>query len=72
MTTMKKYGFLIIIAFLLGGCASSEKKQDYSPSPSTIQSNESGDKVQQKIDKRIADIQKEKSGKYRIQSLMGH
>ena len=66
---MKRYFLLIAVSLFIGSCASTEKKQDYSPSPANIQSNESGDKVQQKIDQRVSDIQKEKSGKYRIQSL---
>ncbi|MDX9755804.1 MAG: hypothetical protein RBU29_17700 [bacterium] len=65
---MKPIFALFVLAVLLAGCSSAEKKESYTPSPSTIEA-EAKDPLQEKIDKRMEQIHSERSGKYRLRSL---
>ena len=66
---MKNFALSLIVAFLFASCASSDKKQDYTPSPATMETSENQE-VQQKIDRRMNEIEREMNSKIRLRSLL--
>lgn len=68
---MKHIFTILVLSFLLIGCSTAEKKETYTPSPANIQESKVDDPVQQKIDKRVEEIQEDRANKYRLRSLFG-